>query len=251
MNMRNTKKAFAALLCALLMLTCAAAVAEPAVTPVPIAIPNGVFSGATEITVQGSAQLSADPDMVTIQTSASAKAGSMAAAQEQISAIVESATAKLMDLGVLGEDIVTSNYSYYPNYNYETSTIIGYEANHSLSITCRDVEMLDSVIGVLTDCSLSQIYDVSFDISTRSQLYRQALELAIQAAEEKAQTMAAASGKTLTGLKSIEENAGYSEGYAINARADMVTMESSAAGTGIRSGGVSVSARVTAVYAAE
>lgn len=92
---------------------------------------------------------------------------------------------------------------------------------------------------------------MSFDISTRSELYRQALELAIRAAEEKAHTMATASGKTLTSLVSVEENAGYSEGYAINARADMLTMESKALGTGIRSGGVSVSARVTAVYTAE
>ena len=250
MNMRNTKKAFAALLCALLMLTCAAAIAESPAAPIPTAIQNGMV-GATEITVQGSAQVSADPDMVTIQTNAFAKALSMADAQEQIAAIIESATSKLMELGVLGEDIVTSNYSYYPNYDYDTNSLIGYEANHTLSITCRDVEMLDSVIAVLTDCGLSQIFDVSFDVSTRGQLYRQALELAIQAAEEKAKTMAAASGKTLTSLKYIEEGAGYSDGYGINARSDLVSMEIKTTGTGIRSGGVSVHAQVTAVYTAE
>lgn len=246
------KSICAALLCAVMMITlCSAAAAEVTVTPVPVMLPGESAAGAAEITVQGSAQVSAEADMVTIQTNASAKAGTMADAQAQSSAIIESATGKLIDLGVLGEDIVTSDYSYYPNYNYETNTIISYEANHTLSITCRDVEMLDSVIGVLTDCGLSQIYDVSFDVSTRSELYRQALQLAIQAAEEKALTMAAASGKTLTSLKSVEEHASYSEGYAINARADMITTESKAAGTGIRSGGVSVSARVTAVYTAE
>lgn len=247
----NMKMRFAALLCAVMMLSFSAVASASGVTPVPAAMPAEHTEDAAQITVQGSAQISADPDMVTLQTGASAKAGSMAAAQEQISAIIESATTKLLELGVLSEDIVTSNYSYYPDYNYETNTIIGYEANHMLSITCRDTEMLDSVIGVLTDCGLNQIYDVSFDISTRSELYRQALELAIHAAEEKAQAMAAASGKTLTGLKSIEENEGYSEGYAINARADMVAMKTEAAGTGIRSGGVSVSARVTAVYGAQ
>lgn len=246
------KRIYAALLCAVMMLSLSTASAAAAtVTPVPVMLPDESAANATEITVQGSAQVSADPDMVTIQTNASAKAGTMADAQGQISAIIEKATGKLMELGVLGEDIVTSNYSYYPNYNYETNTITSYEANHTLSITCRDVEMLDSVIGVLTDCGLSQIYDVSFDVSARSELYRQALQLAIQAAEEKALTMAAASGKTLTGLKSIEENEGYSEGYAINARADMLTSESTKGATGIRSGGVSVNARVTAVYTAE
>lgn len=206
---------------------------------------------AATITVQGSAQVSADPDMVTIWTNASQRAGSMAEAQAKIGEVVAQATGKLMELGVLGEDIVTSNYGYYPVYNYESETqnIIGYEANHTLSITCRDVAMLDSVIGVLTDCGLSEIHNVSFDVSTRSELYRQALELAIRAAEEKALTMAAAGGRTITGLISLNENGGYGEGYSINTRADMVK-EESAMGTSIRAGGVSVSASVTAVYEA-
>ena len=151
---KKSKKVFAALLCAAVMLTGTAAMAAPSATPVPAAMPGGGAAGTAEIIVQGSAQVSADPDMVTIQTSASAKAGSMAAAQEQISGIIEDATVKLMELGVLDEDIVTSNYSYYPTYNYEIDAITGYEANHTLAVTCRDVEMLDSVIGVLTDCGL-------------------------------------------------------------------------------------------------
>lgn len=206
----------------------------------------------TEITVQGTAVVTGTPDMVTVTANASADAASVVDAQDGISRIVESATAKLLDLGVQEQDIVTSSFSCYPVYNYdaETRRLTGYQANHTLQITCRDVEMLDSVIGVITDCGLSEIYDVSYDISTRSELYRQALALAAQAAEEKAVRMAEAAGLQIRSLSSLAENTGYDTGYAVNAAADMAKAESAMGATGIRAGGVSVSARVTAVYEA-
>ena len=122
------------------------------------------------ITVQGTAQVSADPDLVTVTANASVTAGSVSAAQNDMNVIVANATQKLLELGVLGEDIVTSSYNYHPQYNYDTNTIIGYEASHTLEITCRDIEMLDAVIGAVTDCGFSQIYGVNYDVSTRSEL---------------------------------------------------------------------------------
>lgn len=205
----------------------------------------------TEITVQGTAVVTGTPDIVTVTANASADAASVADAQDGINRIVESATAKLLELGVQEQDIVTSSFSCYPMYNYDTEPrrLTGYQANHTLQITCRDVEMLDSVIGAITDSGLTEIYDVSYDISNRSELYRQALALATQAAQEKAECLAQAAGLRLGALDSLTENAGYDEGYAVNAMADLAKVESYS--TGIRAGGVSVSARVTAVYEAD
>ena len=231
---------FAALLAAALLIPSTLALAEGTPPPVP---------AATHITVQGMAQVMADPDEVTVTANASMTAGSVSEAQTEMNKIVAEATGKLLELGVQEDDIVTENYSYYPKYNYETNTIIGYEANHTLAITCHDVEMLDSVIGALTDSGFAQIYNVSYDVSTRSELYQQALELAIERAEQKAERMAAASGVTLEGVTSVTENGGYDEGYVVNGMADMAMMKSEAAGaTGIRAGSVTVSASVTAVY---
>ena len=204
----------------------------------------------SKITVQGTAKVTADPDMVTVTANASVTAATVGSAQEQMNAIVETATNKLLELGVLSEDIVTSNYSYYPRYNYDTDTLTGYEASHSLSITCRDVDMLDSVIAAVTDSGFSQIYGVSYDVSMRSELYQQALDLAIARAQEKAMRMAQASGVTLDSLESLVENGGHNEGYAVNATADMAVMKSAAGATGIRAGAIEISAGVTAVYRA-
>ena len=203
------------------------------------------------ITVQGSGSVSAVPDMVSVTVNASVTAGTILDAQTKVSAIVEKATTMLLELGVREEDLVTSDYSYNPQYSYESDIrrLIGYQASHTLEITCRDVEMLDNVIGVVTDCGMTNIYSVTYDVADRSGLYMQALELAIRSAQNKAEAMAAASGKTISGLESLNENQSYDARYAVMSTA--AKDEAAGINTGIRAGGVSVSASVTAVYQAQ
>ena len=222
-----------------------------------LAIPAMAFADGrdADITALGTATVTAEPDMVTVTANASVSAKTVGEAQEAMNKIIASVTDKLIQLGVAQDDIVTSNYSYYPTYNYDadTPTVSGYQANHTLSITCRDVDMLDSVVGVVTDSGMSEIYNVSYDVSNRSELYKQALALAIDAAAKKADVMAGAAGMTVSGLESISENGGYDAGYAVNSVADSgaVSMRAESAETGIRSGSISVTASVTAVYEAE
>jgi len=235
-----TKKRWTALvLCALMMIS-AAAFAEGPVR-------------STMITVQGNASVTAQPDIVTVTANAGVTGTSMLDAQEKVGGIVAEATGKLLELGVGEADIVTANYSYYPEYSYEETgrRLTGYSAGHTLEITCRDIEMLDAVIAAVTDSGMSEIYSVEYGLSSRTAFYSEALALAIRAAEEKALTIAAASGQTLTALVSVTENSGFDARYAVTA-AKGLAMDSAAEeiSTGIRSGSVSVSASVTAVYEA-
>ena len=219
-----------------------------------LAIPALAFADGNDadITAQGTAVVTADADMVTVTANASVSGKSVADAQEGMNRIIESVTQKLLELGVQPEDLVTTRYTYYPtyDYNYENATVNGYQADHTLSITCRDVDMLDSVISVVTDCGMSEIYNVEYDVSTRSELYRQALVLAIEAAAKKADVMAQAAGLTIDHLESVTENSGYNE-YTVNTYDGAVSMKAETSGTGIRSGGISVTANVTAVYEAK
>lgn len=203
----------------------------------------------TKITVEGSGCLSAIPDMLTIRVNATALSESMLLAQQNIGETVSSMTQALLALGIAETDIVTTSYGYYPRYSYENELpqLTGYQANHEIEVTCRDVALLDAVITALTDCGVSEIYDVSFGVMNESDLYKQALELAVRAAEEKAAALAAASGLTLTGLDSLTESHGYDARFAIVGN----TMGKDALDTGIRSGSISVNASVTAVYNAQ
>lgn len=208
------------------------------------------------ITVQGNASVSAQPDIVTITANADVTGNTMLSAQEQVSSVIAGASEKLIALGVQESDIVTVNYSYYPDYSYDDTgrRLIGYQASHTLEIICRDLDMLDSVIAAVTDSGMSEIYNVSYGLSSRTELYSEALTLAIQSAESKALTMAAASGRTITGLESVTENASYDARYAVSSLAKGATMDAAVEESlepGIRSGSVSVSASVTAVYRAQ
>lgn len=222
-----------------------------------LAIPALAFADgdSAEIAAQGTVVVTAAPDMVTVTANASVSGRSVADAQEGMNAIVQSATQKLLDLGVEEKDIVTTSYTYNPTYDYkydynsETPTVNGYQADHTLSITCKDVDMLDSVIGVVTDCGMSEIYKVEYDVSNRSELYRQALKAAIEEAAAKAEGMAEAAGMTIDHLESVTENTGFDE-YTVSTYDGAVSMKAEAAGAGIRSGSVSVTASVTAVYEA-
>lgn len=210
---------------------------------------------AAEITAQGTAEISAKPDMFTIVSNVSITENTVAKAQDAVSAVIAGATAKLIELGALEEDITTENFSYYPEYDYSGSTgnprLIGYRVNHSLRVTCRDLGMLDSVMAVLTDCGMTETWNVSFDLFNRSELYRQALSLAIDAAKEKAETMAQASGLTIKGVETVEERSSGDVARYANTTEDAVMLKASGVGSSIRSGDVGVSASVTVVYQAE
>ena len=218
-----------------------------------LAVPALAFADEkdAEITAQGTAVVTAAPDLVTVTANANVSGQTVADAQEGINKIIESVTQKLLELGVEADDIVTTSYTYYPTYDYsgETPAINGYQADHTLSVTCKDVEMLDSVIGVVTDCGMSEIYNIEYDVSTRSELYQQALKLAIEAAAKKADTMEEAADMMIDHLESVVENGGYDD-YTVNAYDGAMSAKAETAGTGIRSGNVSVTANVTAVYEA-
>ena len=67
-----------------------------------LAIPALAFADGNDadITAQGTARVTAAPDMVTVTANASVSGRSVADAQEGMNAIVQSATQKLLDLGV-------------------------------------------------------------------------------------------------------------------------------------------------------
>lgn len=209
--------------------------------------------GDCEISTNGTATINAQPDIVSVDVNAEVNSGTIADAKQQVGKIVASATEALLGLGIAEEDLVTTNYSYSPTYDYsgDTPRQTGYTAWHTLRITCRDVEMLDAVLSAATDSGMTQVYSVNFDVSNRSELYRQALALAVEAAGEKAQQIADQLGLTRLSAENVVENGGYDYGVYANATADKMEAAVASGSSGIRSGTISVTANVTVQYKAE
>ena len=95
------RKIFAMLLAAAMVIASSMALAEsPAVTPVPGMTMSTPAMSPASITVQGTAQVLADPDQVTVTANTSVTAGTVGSAQEEMNRIVDLATTKLLELGV-------------------------------------------------------------------------------------------------------------------------------------------------------
>ena len=223
----------------------------------PVQEPAAVTGPAQDgtLTVTGSAAITAAPDRASISVGVNETAAEVSQAQTaanaKVNAIVEAAKA----LGVEESKISTSNYSIFPQTEYDADTgrsvLVGYQVSNTVTINLEDFSLLDRVIDEAVAAGANEMYGIAFDVSTRSELYRQALEQAVQAAADKAQLMAAAAGMEIASIEEIREVGGISvssgRGAYMNAT-DAVAAAEEAGATAIQGGELSVSAQVELVY---
>ena len=110
-----------------------------------------------QIVVQGAAEVTAAPDMVKVTANAGVSGKTIAEAQADTNKIIDAVTRKLLELGVADDDIVTTSYAYYTTYDYsgESPVMNGYQANHTLGITCRDARIVGVIEWLLTGVQVS------------------------------------------------------------------------------------------------
>jgi uncharacterized protein YggE len=110
-------------------------------------------------------------------------------------------------LGVDEKDVVTDRYVIEPIYEtYDSLTIKGYRIYNLIAITLRDLDAVNDVIIAALGAGANQVVDVEFYLSNLRKYRDQARELAMIAASEKAQDLAAAAGAKTDCVLSISEN---------------------------------------------
>jgi uncharacterized protein YggE len=131
---------------------------------------------------------------------------------------------------VVEEDMKTVDYSVYPEYEWQTKgvdltiyplgkrVITGYQAVESLEIKVRDKDQLGRDIQGALDYGASQISGLQFVVDNEEDLKKQARELAIKKAGEKAQEIAKNLGVQLGDVLSFTESY-YSPVYGLNEKA--------------------------------
>ena len=135
----------------------------------------------------------------------------------------------------------------------------GFSERDIVQLPSRELVMAD-VVGVSRGyeqrrlAALDELRDAHFAVASvqaaaQRTMPPEALKAAIGEAAAKAEGMAEAVGMTIDHLESVTENTGFDE-YTVSTYDGAVSMKAEAAGTGIRSGSVSVTASVTAVYEA-
>lgn len=212
------------------------------------------------ISVEGTGEAVAIPDIATVYFTVSFEEPTVAAAQEQSTALTSSALEYLREQGIEEKDITTNSYNVYPQYDYVSTTCVpgvpcrggsqelrGYEVSQRVSVKIRNLEQVGTVLGGLGEIGVQNISGPNFEIDDIDAVRAMAREEAIEEAREKARELARDLNVRLVRVVGFWEDSG-SYGYP---RYDGAFAENAALGGGtpeIPVGESEVSSRVNITY---
>jgi len=174
----------------------------PAQSPVEIAC-----SKDRSVQVSGAALINVTPDRAMIQLGVQSNGVTPDGVQNTNFQVIQRVIAAVRALGVEAKDIATDYYYVMPVYeDYNALAIKGYHINNTVSITLRDINLADDAIIAALKAGANEVQDVQFYTSELRKYRDQARELAMKAAGEKAQALAASAGAQAGCVLSISEN---------------------------------------------
>lgn len=160
-------------------------------------------------TVAGEAKVTAVPDVAILNLGMSTKKNTVKSAQAEANSVIDGLIKTLKELGVKDTDIKTTNYSVYPDYDYSSGSnrIVGYNVNVSLTVTVRDIDMVNNILDKATALGANSVGGIQFTVAEDKlkELNREARLIAIKEAKEKGDELAKLSGMTLGKIVNIQE----------------------------------------------
>lgn len=165
------------------------------------------------VSVTGQGKVTYQPDIAIVTLGVQIdKVAKPDEALNQLNDKITKVVAAIKALGIAPEDIVTQNYSLYPQYDYvnNVSSLSGYSANQLITVKVRDIKTVpDKVSRVIAEASragVNQVSGVSFDVSSLNDLKQQARVEALGDANAKAVKMASAADVKLGEITGWWEN---------------------------------------------
>jgi uncharacterized protein YggE len=175
--------------------------ATPALAETPAELP-------ATISVTGEGQISAPPDLATIDGGVGSDAKTAREASEANNAAMGKVLLALKSAGIDEKDFQTSRLSLQPQYapnRSGSSPVVSYRASNRVTVRIRDVTKVASVIDTLVGAGANDIGGINFSVSQASKLLDDAREQAVADARRKAEIYAKAAGVTLGAPLSISE----------------------------------------------
>lgn len=162
------------------------------------------------ITVYGSADVNVPPDEVVISISVETWDKTIQEAKKQNDKKNKAILAKIETFGVESKYVQTSHVSMHPEYqdypaHSQNMEPKGYRATREITITLKDLKKLDDLLESAVDLGANRVNSVDFRTSELRKSRDKARDMAVKAAKEKAEAMAAALGSSLLRPSSVTE----------------------------------------------
>lgn len=195
------------------------------------------------LTVTGTAEVKAKPDIAKITLGVEIRAVTATTAEQQANRQMQAMITAVKSLGIEDKDLQTTNYSInyeqeYPGQPYPGPVMDGeesvpsdtvtsskpskeperaasmkslrgyYRVNHQLHVTVRRLSKLGTILSAATQAGANHIWGISFELDDPAPLESQARDKAMADAKSRANTLAKLSGATLGPILAISEGSG-------------------------------------------
>ena len=161
------------------------------------------------ITVTGEGKVVAVPDIATVDLGASVERTTVAAAQQENTRIMNALVEGVKGFGVRSEDIQTTSYQIYPQYDYSDgqTRLRGYQVSQNVRVKVRALDRLSDILGLAGSLGANQVGGITFTVDEPEAIKAQAREEALEQAKAKAKALAKIADVTLRRVVSFSENA--------------------------------------------
>ena len=165
----------------------------------------------TTFDVSGEGKVVVVPDEATLQLGVTDQGRNLATVQQAINMKMEQVGKSLKGMGIDEKDIKTTGYNVYPDYQEEGL----YRAQANLSVKIRDLDKVSEALDLVGTLGLDNVSGPVFGLSDElmEKTTREAREMAIEKAKNKASELAELSGMKLGRIVNISE--GGSGGYPV------------------------------------
>ena len=166
------------------------------------------------LSVSGTGEAAAAPDMATIRLGMTAQEETAAEALDATSDVVGRILARLAEFEIAPRDMQTSGLSLNPVYRRfdrnenQPPEIVAFQATNQLSVRVRDLDRLGDILGAVTGDGANTLDGLSFGVSDPQPLLDEARRAAVADARQKAELYAEAAGVTLGRVLSLGEQGG-------------------------------------------
>lgn len=167
------------------------------------------------LTVTGSGKVYLTPDIayitIGVHTEGENAAETVASNNAQAEKVIDALKAQ----GIADKDIQTTNFSIYPQQEYDTegkpTGKIKYIVDNSVFVTVRDITNVGDVLDATVSAGANSISGIQFDVADKTAALSEARKAAVNDARVKADELAKAAGVSVGAVQTISE---YTSGGA-------------------------------------
>lgn len=221
--------------------------------PIPFSVTSVTTTKTDTFSVSGEGKATVSPDIAVVQAGVQTQGATAKQAQDQLNKSINAVSEAVKKAGIAAKDIQTSNYSVYPNYDYNggQQKIIGYHANSTLTIKVREIDRANSVLDAATANGANQVGGISFDVDDKTKAENEARTKAVAEAKKKAEDAAKIAGFRLGRIINYQEGFGGGPVPMAYAARDTEMAKTQANPTQVEPGSQDITITVTLSYEIE